>query len=54
MGASGAICFPEHAKNQQALDIVDNYLHAHPELRTNEAALIVRDALRAAFPCKGG
>ena len=54
MAASGVICFPKNAQNQQALDVVDNYLHTHPERRTDDAVFIVNDAMRATFPCKRG
>lgn len=52
MIANDDICVPSSAKNSQAMDIVKNYLRAHPEKRTDDAVYLVSDAMRAAFPCR--
>jgi Rap1a immunity proteins len=45
-------CVPQGATIGQAIDIVTNWLVAHPEKRHFSGAGIVAAALAEAFPCK--
>ena len=46
------VCYPRDTTNAQKFDIVFNYLKAHPEKRTDSAALITFNALHDVYPCK--
>lgn len=48
----GPFCLPREAKKTQIVDVVTNYLRAHPEQRHYAAADLVTSALITAFPCK--
>jgi hypothetical protein len=51
--ANGNVCTPDGVTIAQSRDIVCKHLKDNPETRQNTAASLVRDALEAAFPCKG-
>ena len=46
------MCAGMKVTNVQAVDVVKNFLTAHPELRHHNAAGLVAAALSEAFPCK--
>ena len=45
------ICLHDRTELGQAVDVIANYLRAHPEKRQGNAAGIAITALRHAFPC---
>ena len=51
MDGLGVICLPPGTKNQQALDVVRNYLQSHPERRTDDSLFIVHNSMTQSFPC---
>lgn len=50
--SQNSICLPNGAQNSQILDVVYNYLNAHPENRNRHAGVLVLIAMEQAFPCK--
>jgi hypothetical protein len=48
----GTICTPAGITVGQAMDVVVNYLRAHPQYRQISASLLAGAALGEAFPCK--
>lgn len=50
--AKPAFCVKDGMTVQQVVDIVINYLKAHPELRHHNGAWIAGEALRQAVPCR--
>lgn len=50
-GQGASICLPPSVIQQQLVDVVTNYLTAHPETRQYAAASEVSAALKIAFPC---
>jgi hypothetical protein len=44
-------CVPPSVVNDQAVDVVTNFLRAHPEDRHHSAVSLVLQALAEAFPC---
>jgi Rap1a immunity proteins len=49
--ADAPVCIPQHATAGQAQDIAVRYLRAHPEIRRQSAAILLRDAFKEAWPC---
>lgn len=53
--ARNNICIPVGgASTHQIIDVVRNYLRAHPEVRHYTAASIISVAVKQAFPCDSG
>ena len=53
LSLSRQICpSPARASNIEALAVARKYLRKHGKKATGAPAFVVRDALRAAFPCK--
>ena len=47
-----SVCTPEGIHTSQTLNVIVNYLRAHPEGRDGPVSLLAGLALREAFPCK--
>lgn len=50
---TGAFCSPDKATISQVASVVAKYLNAHPEEWSEPGSVLVKRALRQAFPCKG-
>lgn len=47
-----ANCIPAGVTMGQTIDVVEQYLIANPAVRHSSGALLVKNALRSAWPCK--
>ena len=47
-----SVCTPEGIHTSQTLNVIVNYVRAHPERRDEPVSLLAGLALREAFPCK--
>lgn len=50
--ALGAVCAPSTTRDGQFFDIVHDYVKSHPAKRTDDASLMIVNALQEAYPCK--
>ena len=48
----GTVCLPPETTAAQAVWVVVNYMHEHPEVRHTADTVIVLTALQSAFPCR--
>lgn len=51
-GTTFAVCSSPNSTMSQYVRIFDKYVTTHPERLNDDAATVVLDALREAFPCK--
>jgi Rap1a immunity proteins len=49
---SSELCFPDGVTHGQVKDMVKAYLTAHAEDRHHAASVLIKQALRQAFPCQ--
>lgn len=48
----GAVCLPSTTRDVQIFDIVHDYVRSHPAKRTDDASILIVNALQEAYPCK--
>lgn len=46
------VCLPDNVTNGQIIEVVQNYLQRHPEIRQESSVILVGAALGVAWPCK--